>query len=190
MKPPPIGWTIRPAHPDDAAGIIALITATVAEPINNLLSESDEFALTEEQEREFLAAQGMRLNWAAFVAIADTSDASSTSDKAQTRVIGLVTADGEQRRAIRHRASIGLSVTHDWRRHGVGQALMERAIDWARESGVITRLELEVLTRNDAAIHLYERLGFEREGVIRRALLRQGEYLDEYSMSLLLEQAT
>jgi hypothetical protein len=62
MKPPPTGWTIRPAHPDDAAGVIALITATVAEPINNLLTEPGEFALTEEQEREFLAAQGMRPN--------------------------------------------------------------------------------------------------------------------------------
>jgi len=190
MKPPPTGWTIRPAHPDDAAGVIALITATVAEPINNLLSEPGEFAPTEEEEREFLAEQGMRPNWAAFVAIADTSDASSASDTAPARVIGLVTADGKQRRAIRHRASIGLSVAHDWRRHGVGRALMERVLSWARASGDITRLELEVLTRNDAAIHLYERLGFEREGVIRRALLRHGEYLDEYSMSLLLEQAT
>ncbi len=190
MKPPLTGWTIRPAHPDDAADVIALITTTVAEPINNLLTEPGEFALSVEQEHEFLAEQAMRPNWAAFVAITNASDTSSATGKAPARVIGLVTADGKQRRAIRHRASIGLSVAHDWRRHGVGRALMERVIGWARESGVITRLELEVLARNDAAIHLYQRLGFEREGVIRRALLRHGEYLDEYSMSLLLEQAT
>lgn len=187
MKPPPIGWTIRPAHPDDAASIIALITTTIAEPNNNLLTEPGEFTLTEQQEREFLAEQAMRPDWAAFVAVTDTP---ATPDDAPARVIGLVSADGKQRRAIRHRASIGLSVARDWRRHGVGRALMERVIGWARESGFITRLELEVLARNDAAIHLYERLAFEREGVIQRALLRHGEYLDEYSMSLLLEQAT
>lgn len=180
MQTPPPGWTIRPAHPDDAAGIIALITTTIAEPTNNLLTEPGEFTLTEEQERAFLAEQAMRPTWAAFVAIADASDGQPA------RVIGLATADGKQRRAIRHRASIGLSVARDWRRHGVGRGLMERVIAWARASGVITRLELEVLARNDAALPLYERLGFEREGVIRHALLRHGEYLDEYTMALLL----
>lgn len=190
MNPTTTGWTIRPAHPDDAASIIALITTTVAEPINNLLTEPGEFALSVEQEHEFLAEQAMRPTWAAYVAIADVSDDATTPNKTPAQVIGLVSADGKQRRAIRHRASVGLSVAHDWRRRGVGRALMERVISWARASGVITRLELEVLARNDAAIHLYERLGFEREGLIRRALLRHGEYLDEYSMSLLLEQTT
>jgi putative acetyltransferase len=173
-------WAIRPAHPDDAAGVIALITAIIAEPVNNLLTEPGEFSLTEEQERVFLIEQGMRPDWAAFVAI------NAATNETPEHVIGLVTADGKRRRAIRHRASVGLSVARDWRRHGVGRALMERVIAWARTSGLITRLELEALARNESAIRLYERLGFEREGLSRHALLRHGEYLDEYVMALLL----
>ena len=177
--PPPagVGWSVRAAHPDDAASIIALITAVIAEPVNNLLSEPGEFTMTKEQERVFLAEQAIRPNWAAFVAVTDVQPA---------RVVGLLTADGKQRRAIRHCASVGLSVAHDWRRQGVGEALMRRVIEWARESGVVTRLELEVVTRNESAIRLYERVGFQREGLRRHALLRHGEYLDELTMALLI----
>lgn len=171
------GWSIRKVQLDDAADIIALITSVAAEPVNNLLTEPGEFTLTVEQERMFLAEQALRPDWGGFAAV---------TDAAPGKVIGLITADGKRRRAIQHRASIGLSVAYDWRGKGVGHALMERAIAWARETGVITRLELEVLERNDSAIRLYERLGFVREGVIRHALLRNGKYLDELVMGLLL----
>lgn len=170
-------WRVRPARPDDALGIITLMKATIAEPLNNLLSEPGEFTLTEEQERAFLTEQAMRPDWAAFVAVTDSTP---------SRIIGTVMADGKRRRAIRHRASVGLMVAQGWRSQGIGRALMERVIDWARESGVITRLELEVLVRNAPAIQLYERLGFQREGFVRNALLRNGEYLDELTMGLLL----
>lgn len=176
-QPTATTWTIRHAHPDDAAGIITLITSTIAEPVNNLLTEPGEFNLTEEQERAFLTERGLRPDWAAFVAV--------TNARPQ-QVVGIVTAEGNGRRAIRHRATIGLTIARDWRRQGIGQALMERVIHWARASGFITRLELDVLVRNEAAITLYERLGFQREGVIRHALLRDSEYLDEFNMGLLL----
>jgi ribosomal protein S18 acetylase RimI-like enzyme len=43
-----------------------------------------------------------------------------------------------------------------------GWALMEAAVEWARESGV-RKLELHVFSWNEPAIKLYERFGFERE---------------------------
>lgn len=177
MTTPALTWTIRQALPNDAPGIIALMKATIAEPINNLLTEPGEFTFTEEQERTFLAEQGMRPDWGAFVGV---------TSAAPGQIIGLVVADGKGRRAIQHRAGIGLSVANGWRGRGVGTALMEQIIAWARDSGVITRLELEALVRNETAIRLYERLGFQREGLVRHALLRHGEYLDEISMGLLL----
>ena len=176
-NPADSGWSVRAALPGDAASIIALVSAVIAEPVNNLLTEPGEFTMTEEQERAFLAEQAIRPNWSAFVAVTDERPA---------RVVGLVTADGKQRRAVRHCASVGLSVAREWRRQGVGEALMRRVIAWARESGVVTRLELEVLTRNASAIRLYERVGFQREGLRRHALLRHGDYLDELFMALLL----
>jgi putative acetyltransferase len=49
----------------------------------------------------------------------------------------------------------------------------------------LTRLELEVYTDNEAAIRLYERVGFEREGTMRQYAFRDGRYVDAYVMARL-----
>ncbi len=168
-------FTIRHVRTDDAARILTLLAGIVAEPVNNLMREPHEPMLTEEQEREFLAGQAMRPDWRAFVAVDENGE-----------IIGMVMIDGKQRPAVRHRGELSISVGARWRGQGAGRALMERAITWARESGVFTRIELSVLARNEAAIRLYERLGFQHEGRRQRAILRNGEYLDDLLMALLL----
>jgi RimJ/RimL family protein N-acetyltransferase len=51
----------------------------------------------------------------------------------------------------------------------------------------IHRLELTVMTHNEAGIALYRRPGFEIEGVKKQSLLMDGQYVDEYYMAKLLE---
>jgi len=55
-----------------------------------------------------------------------------------------------------------LYVAVDARRTGVGRALMERAREFADESGAV-RLTLETQTGNTAGQALYESLGWERD---------------------------
>ena len=47
----------------------------------------------------------------------------------------------------------------------------------------IRRLELTVYTDNDRAIRLYERFGFEREGIMRAYAFRAGGYADVIAMA-------
>jgi RimJ/RimL family protein N-acetyltransferase len=47
------------------------------------------------------------------------------------------------------------------------------------------RIDLEVFTFNPRAIHVYEKLGFKREGVRREVLLLEGTYHDSIVMGLL-----
>ncbi|WP_042403852.1 GNAT family N-acetyltransferase [Geomicrobium sp. JCM 19037] len=47
------------------------------------------------------------------------------------------------------------------------------------------RLHLQVFEFNTAALQLYEKLGFTREGIKREAVYRNGEYFDIVQMSLL-----
>jgi GNAT superfamily N-acetyltransferase len=49
------------------------------------------------------------------------------------------------------------------RRRGIGRALVERALEWAREHGA-TRVILWVTETNEPALRLYEACGFERTG--------------------------
>jgi RimJ/RimL family protein N-acetyltransferase len=102
---------------------------------------------------------------------------------ANDRLIGQLDAHGRRDRP----AEIGMCTAAEWRGRGVGTALMEACVDWARERG-IHKLALQVWPHNDAALHLYENFGFEREGVLRRHYRRQnGELWDAIVMGLVLE---
>jgi ribosomal-protein-alanine N-acetyltransferase len=67
---------------------------------------------------------------------------------------------------------LNLAVHPDRRRRGIGRLLMQRVLDEAAENKVRT-MTLEVRDGNEAAMRLYEGLGFERAGV-RRAYYGQG----------------
>jgi putative acetyltransferase len=101
---------------------------------------------------------------------------------ADDRLIGQLDARGRADRP----AEIGMAVAEGWRGRGVGTALMQSCVDWARERS-IHKLALQVWPHNDAAIRLYEKFGFEREGVLRAHYRRQnGELWDAVVMGLLL----
>jgi ribosomal protein S18 acetylase RimI-like enzyme len=68
------------------------------------------------------------------------------------------------------------------RRLGIGRALLERTVEWARANGV-AKLELHVFPHNEPAIALYEEFGFVREGYRRRHYRRGGEYVDAILMA-------
>lgn len=102
------------------------------------------------------------------------------------RVIGMVSIDTFPTRPRRkHAGAIGISVHEEWQGKGVGAALMRAILDLADNWLNLTRLELEVYADNEAAIHLYERFGFELEGTMRQYAFRDGSYVDSKIMARL-----
>lgn len=53
-----------------------------------------------------------------------------------------------------------VGVAPEWRGHGIGRALMQRAQDWAQARGGC-ELRLQVWAFNEAARRLYDELGYE-----------------------------
>jgi RimJ/RimL family protein N-acetyltransferase len=81
---------------------------------------------------------------------------------------------------------IGMMVACDWRGRGVGTALMEHAIAWAREQG-LHKLALDVFAHNEPALALYRKLGFVEEGRrVKHYRRANGELWDGIAMGLLL----
>ena len=54
---------------------------------------------------------------------------------------------------------LGMLVERGWRGRGVGSALVQAAVGWARDQG-LHKLSLEVFAHNAAAIALYRKCGF------------------------------
>jgi putative acetyltransferase len=84
-------------------------------------------------------------------------------------------------------ADLGMMVADGWRGRGVGSALMEAAIAWARTS-TAHKVALSVWPHNEAARALYRKFGFVEEGVLRHHYRRQsGEIWDAVVMGLTLD---
>lgn len=81
---------------------------------------------------------------------------------------------------------IGMHVARAWRGRGVGSALMEAAIEWARARD-LHKLSLGVFAHNAAGLALYRKYGFVEEGRRIKHYRRQsGELWDSIEMGLLL----
>ena len=84
-------------------------------------------------------------------------------------------------------ADLGMLVAAGWRGRGVGTALLDEAVRRAREAGA-HKIALQVWPHNTAAIALYERFGFQREGYLTRHYRRRsGELWDAVVMGLPLD---
>ena len=83
-----------------------------------------------------------------------------------------------------HIGVLGIALLPSARHKGLGAQLMQAAIDRSWAAG-LSRIELTVRDDNINARALYERFGFEVEGILRRGNLVAGQYNDVVAMALL-----
>jgi ribosomal protein S18 acetylase RimI-like enzyme len=85
----------------------------------------------------------------------------------------------------KHSAYLVIGILKEYRGQGIGTALFQSLEELAINHN-ISRLELTVVTQNDAGIALYKKSGFEIEGTKRNSLMIDRTPLNEYYMSKLL----
>jgi RimJ/RimL family protein N-acetyltransferase len=159
---------VRQATPADAAKLVELAKAVGGEPEGWLISDSEWRSVGEE--RKYLRALRRYPHAAVFIA------------EVPEGIVGRLSIARDSHPASWHVADLGLMVAAGYRRRGVGRALLEEAVRWARSAGVL-KLELHVFPHNTAALALYEGFGFVREGYRRRHYRRSREYVDAILMA-------
>jgi RimJ/RimL family protein N-acetyltransferase len=165
---------IRPAEDKDAEALIAYMHRLTSEPHNNITLDPGQWTMTVEEERAFLAKRNVDPNKGIF-AVATVGH----------ELVGIGQLDRGAKPTIRHAATLGISVDAAWRRRGIATALMTYLLTWAREHDLV-RIELKVLTRNAGAIQLYRKFGFAEEGRHPKACCKQGVWVDDLTMGLIL----
>lgn len=98
------------------------------------------------------------------------------------KIVGYISAQKGGLNRIAHSAYIVVGILQNYRGKGIGTEFFKQLDDWAEEKK-ITRLELTVICENEVAKHLYEKSGFEIEGIKRKSVLVDGIYLDEFYMA-------
>lgn len=166
---------VKEADPTDAASLHVFLTK-VASETEYLSADEGTFHLSVEDLADSLLWRQQTANQLCLVA------------KLADQVIGVLNISADERYRVNHIGDLFVAVAKDFWGHGLGQVLMEEAIAWAESSGIIRRLELTVQVRNERAVHIYSKYGFEIEGTKKRgAKTKNGEFLDVYLMGRLID---
>ncbi len=88
------------------------------------------------------------------------------------RIIGDASLNRLPRR-MKHRGDFGISVLREYWNLGIGSRLLREIINFAKDNSFEV-IELQVRSDNAAAIHLYEKFGFEKFGT-HTSFFKMGE---------------
>lgn len=165
---------LRDALPRDAAALLAFNRQVDRETFF-LTREPGEMNLSTEEERGWIDSLLKQDNSLILIALHGE------------RIVGLLDFVGGTWARIRHTGEFGISVLEEYWGSGIGSALLEELLEWARKGGVIRKIRLRVVASNERAIALYHRKGFVAEGYHPGELCVHGEDLPLISMGLRLD---
>ncbi len=161
---------IRPVHPNDAQALYAIskdpqVARTLLQLPSQELPQTEKWLSSSQPGQHRLVAER------------------------NGRLVGILTLTQSHNPRRYHSADIGVMVAADAWGQGVGTALMEAGVNLADNWLNLIRVELEVVSHNAAAIHLYEKFGFEIEGTRRMAVFGDGRFNDEHVMARIIPNA-
>ncbi len=165
---------VRLATRADADEILQLLKLVGGES-DNLTYGSDELGFTAGQEEEIIDQHNKSCN-SLFIAA-----------EYKGKIIGVLNFSGGNRERIAHCGMFGMSVLKEYWGIGVGTSLVDFMLDWAEETDIIKKIELQVRADNKRAIQLYKKMGFVVEGRLRRSIKIAGEYFDTLYMGKVID---
>ena len=150
---------IREAVVADAEAMTALVQSIAQEP-GLVVSDSDTPPSgTPEQTQTMIDAKRDEIR-----RLGDSERSLILLAESDGEVVGELMLIGDRPGLARGTVGLDINVKAGHRNQGVGSALLERGIEWARSAPEVTRVLLNVIVTNAAAIHLYEKFGFIVEG--------------------------
>lgn len=165
---------IRKAKKSDAGALMTYLY-TIGGESDFLTFGRGQFGKSKEQEEEFIENSLDKKN--ALFIVAEING----------KIVGNLSFSGGTRQRTAHVGEFGVSVLKEYWGNGIGEELIKCLINWSRSSGIIRKINLRVRTDNKRGIHLYKKLGFLEEGVLKRDFLIDGKFYDSMSMGLLID---
>ena len=162
----------REAEPGDARALLDYLK-TVGGETNNMSFGAAGISFTVEQEEAHL------------LKLKATTHSMSLLALDGGEIVGNAVLNGYANPRFTHRRSLGITVRKDHWGQGIGTALLERVIAYARESGAEI-VSLEVRSDNDRAKALYRKFCFQAFGTYPRFFKIGDQYFDVDFMTLQL----
>jgi ribosomal protein S18 acetylase RimI-like enzyme len=92
------------------------------------------------------------------------------------RIVGFSRCEGNILKRFSHKVEFGICILKEFWGYGIGGNILKESISWADSNG-FKKITLSVLETNEKAIHLYQKFGFDIEGVMKKdRVLSDGNY--------------
>lgn len=160
---------IRSVEPADAQALIDHVNEVGAEQVYIM---TERLPMTVDEEGEMIRKLDHRRTLF-LVAVVDR------------KLVGSADIERGRQSKNAHTASLGIALRKPVRGLGLGKAMVEDLIRWARSEG-IHKVTLGVFATNEGAIALYRQLGFSEEARLRGQVVLAGKPVDEVLMALWL----
>lgn len=166
-------YIIRKAKTTDAGKLVEYL-ALISYESDNLTFGPGELSVTIEEETRFIEKAINSTNQYFVVA------------EYEGQIIGNLNFTAGTKPRVSHIGEFGVSVRKEFWGNKIAYELINGLIEWARNGGKITKINLQVREDNDKAIQLYKKFGFEIEGLIKRSFLINGTYYNAYHMGKII----
>jgi RimJ/RimL family protein N-acetyltransferase len=90
--------------------------------------------------------------------------------------------------AFKRRTAIGIQLADEHQNKGYGREVLNWALDWAFTFGDMHRVDIGTVSYNERAVHLYEDMGFKREGVKRDVLFMNRQWHSMIDFGMLVHE--
>lgn len=159
-------YTLRSARKEDAQQLVDYLKQTAGET-PYLLREPEEVIISAEREQDFIREKE-----------ADERELMLLAFEGEKHIgnCSIMAVGGFSRLA--HRCEVAIALYREYWGRGIGRCMLETALEAAKQMGY-EQAELDVVSTNEAAIRLYEKLGFQRYGIFPDSMkYKDGSYAD------------
>lgn len=164
---------IRRAATDDAQNMIDFYNVVGGES-DYLSFGANEFKRDLQEYKDYITATSQEPNSIMLLATIDS------------KIIGIATINSSQKERTKHVGTLGIVVSEKYTGIGLGKALMNELLEWAKQNGITKKISLVTNESNTKAIDLYRKLGFEQEGLLKKDNYIRGDYQNTIVMGLFL----
>ncbi|HSQ90298.1 GNAT family protein [Romboutsia sp.] len=102
-------------------------------------------------------------------------------------IVGIASISSMQKERMKHNGTLGISFRKKYWGIGLGNEVMSCLIEWAKSNGITKKISLLVREDNERGIKLYEKFGFEREGLLKKDICVHGVYHNTITMGLYID---
>lgn len=105
----------------------------------------------------------------------------------EDEIVGIASITSVQKERMKHNGTLGISIRKKYWDIGLGSEIMTYLIDWAKSNKITKKINLLVREDNIRGVKLYEKFGFEKEGLLKKDICVNGVYYNTIAMGLYID---